>query len=153
MIRTLKEILDTLTGDRTGGEPMDREEAVRLATAVLVVELVRSDEKERLVESAVAVELLQQRFGLGEEEAQGLCELAEKELEDSVSLHRFTRSLMDDLSEGERVHLIEMLWRVALADDRLDPHEDYFVRKVADLLYVPHRELIRMRERVRDDRG
>ena len=44
-----------------------------------------------------------------------------------------------------------MLWRVALADSELDKHEDYLVRKVADLLYVPHQDLIRIRNRVSDD--
>jgi uncharacterized tellurite resistance protein B-like protein len=45
-----------------------------------------------------------------------------------------------------------MLWQVALADERLDKHEDYTVRKIADLLYVTHSDLIRIRNRVRGDR-
>ena len=44
-----------------------------------------------------------------------------------------------------------MLWKVALADDRLDKYEDYVVRKVADLLYVRHADLIKIRNRVRED--
>jgi uncharacterized tellurite resistance protein B-like protein len=43
-----------------------------------------------------------------------------------------------------------MLWKVAFADQRLDKHEDYVVRKVAELLYVPHRELIRIRNQIQD---
>ena len=46
-----------------------------------------------------------------------------------------------------------MLWRVALADRRLDKHEDYLVRKVADLLYVSHSDLIRIRNRVHEPRA
>lgn len=33
--------------------------------------------------------------------------------------------------------------RVALADARLDKHEELMVRRVADLLFVPHSEFIR----------
>ena len=38
-----------------------------------------------------------------------------------------------------------MLWRVALADRRLDKREDYLVRQVAELLYVSQSDLIRIR--------
>ena len=41
-----------------------------------------------------------------------------------------------------------MLWEVALADEGLDKYEDYLVRKIAELLYVPHAELIRLRHKV-----
>jgi uncharacterized tellurite resistance protein B-like protein len=41
-----------------------------------------------------------------------------------------------------------MLWRVALADEHLDKHEDHLVRKIAGLLYVSHADLIRIRNRV-----
>ena len=42
-----------------------------------------------------------------------------------------------------------MLWQVALADSRLDKHEDHLVRRIAELLYVSHSDLIRIRNRVR----
>jgi uncharacterized tellurite resistance protein B-like protein len=65
-----------------------------------------------------------------------------------VSLQSFTRRLVDELSESERHRVVEMLWRVALADRRLDKREDYVVRQVADLLYVSQSDLIRIRNRV-----
>ena len=34
--------------------------------------------------------------------------------------------------------LLEDLWRVAYADDKLDKYEEYQIRKIADLLYIPH---------------
>ena len=43
-----------------------------------------------------------------------------------------------------------MLWLIALADDHLDKHEDHVVRKVAELLYVTHGDLIRIRNEVKD---
>ena len=46
-----------------------------------------------------------------------------------------------------------MLWQVALADRGLDKHEDHLVRRIAELLYVSHSDLIRIRNRVRADRG
>ena len=43
-----------------------------------------------------------------------------------------------------------MLWRVTCADGRVDKHEEYLVRKIADLLYVSHRDYIRMKLKVTD---
>ena len=38
---------------------------------------------------------------------------------------------------------MELLWHVALADGEIDKYEDHLVRKVADLIYVPHLSFIR----------
>jgi len=35
-----------------------------------------------------------------------------------------------------------MLWQVSRADGRIDAHEEHLVRKVAELLYVPHSRFI-----------
>ena len=53
------------------------------------------------------------------------------------------------MSEVEKLRVLEMLWQVALADEHLDRHEDHLIRRVAELLYIPHRDMIRVRNRVR----
>ena len=80
-----------------------------------------------------------------------LIQEAEREADHAVSLQEFTRALHEQLSIGEKHSVIEMLWRVALADSKLDKHEDSLIRKVAELLYVPHNDLIRIRNRVGGD--
>ena len=45
-------------------------------------------------------------------------------------------------SYPQRVALIEAMWRIALADNRLDRYEEHLIRKVAELLYVSHRDFI-----------
>ena len=95
--------------------------------------------------------LLKEFFDLSEDETSLLVQEAEQEADHSVSLQTFTRALHEQLSVDEKHSVIEMLWRVALADSELDKHEDHLVRKVAGLLYVSHRDLIRIRNRVRGD--
>jgi len=63
-------------------------------------------------------------------------------------LQDYTRTLHEKLTVSEKHEIVEMLWRVALADERLDKHEDHLVRKIAGLLYVSHGDLIRIRNRV-----
>ncbi len=148
MIKQLRDILSrNLAG--TGEEEVDRDHAIRLATAALLVEVVRADYEEDLSEDEAVFDLLRQFFDLTEEETDLLIEEARREADHSVSLQAFTRVLHERLSQAEKLSVVEMLWRVAMADSHLDKHEDHLVRKVAGLLYIPHADLIRIRNRVR----
>ena len=150
MLKNLREMLNRSLSASAETYPEDREHALRLATATLLIEIVRADYQENLTENEVVFAELQRRFGLTEDEVTLLMKEAEKEADHSVTLQGFTRLLHERLSLEEKHEVIEMLWRVALADDHLDKHEDYLVRKVADLLYVSHSDLIRIRNAVMD---
>jgi uncharacterized tellurite resistance protein B-like protein len=43
--------------------------------------------------------------------------------------------------------VIELLWRVALSDVHIDKYEEGLIRKVADLLFVPHVDFIQAKHR------
>ena len=148
MLKELREILNkTLVKSEEGSE--DRDHGLRLATATLLVEIVRADHEEDLAEGVAVLSQLKSFFDLSEEETSLLVKEAEQKADHSVSLQDFTRVLHERLSVREKHSVIEMLWRVALADSRLDKHEDHLVRKVAGLLYVSHSDLIRIRNQVR----
>ncbi len=129
---------------------MSREHSVRLATALLLVEVARADYREDLTEDAAIFSLLKEFFDLDETDAGLLVEQARAEADHSASLQAFTRQLHEELTTEEKHGVIEMLWRVAMADNHLDKHEDHLVRKVAGLLYVSHSDLIKIRNRVRN---
>jgi uncharacterized tellurite resistance protein B-like protein len=38
-----------------------------------------------------------------------------------------------------------MLWQVAYADQRLDPHEELLLRQITDLLHLDHDDFIRVK--------
>jgi uncharacterized tellurite resistance protein B-like protein len=147
MLKALNELFDRAFATQ-GAEPEDREHALRVATALLLVEVARADYEDDLAEGAVIVQQLRDFFALEEGEAKLLVEEARGRADHAVSLQSFTRRLVEELTEAEKHRVIEMLWRVALADRRLDKHEDYVVRQVAELLYVSQRDLIRIRNRV-----
>ena len=42
----------------------------------------------------------------------------------------------------QKVEIIEHLWEIALTDKHLDKHEEYVVRKIAELIYVEHKDFI-----------
>ena len=148
MIKLLKDLLEQALVDQSE-ESADREHALKLATAALLVEIARADYRDEVVENELIFEMLKDHFSLTAEEAEALLNQAAEEVDHAVSLQGFTRLLHEHLSEQEKMQVLEMLWRVALADKHLDRHEDHLIRRVADLLYIPHRDVIRVRNRVR----
>ena len=151
MITTIRDFFRNSFDAGSEAEPADREYAVRLATATLLVEVARADFEESGQEQEAIHLLLQKHFVLSKAHTNALFEAATEHADTSVSLHEFTRVLHQHLSEAEKHQVIALLWRVALADSVLDKHEDHLVRKVAGLLYVSHRDLVRIKHQVREE--
>jgi uncharacterized tellurite resistance protein B-like protein len=147
MLKALNDLFDRAFAVK-GQEPENREHALRIATALLLIEVARADFADDLAEGAAVVAELREFFALEEGDAKLLVDEARRQADHAVSLQSFTRRLVEELTEAEKHRVVEMLWRVALADHRLDKHEDYVVRQVAELLYVPQKDLIRIRNRV-----
>ncbi len=149
MLRKLAALFDT-GFDRANDDPAAREHALRVATALLLIEVARADFAGDFAEDTAILESLKQFFALNDADAALLHEEARNAADQAVELQQFTRRLHEQLSVAEKLRVVEMLWQVALADRRLDKHEDHLVRRIADLLYVPHSDLIRIRNRVRE---
>ena len=152
MLQALSDFLDkAFRGD---GAPAHetREHALQVATALLLIEVSRADYHEDLTEDAAVFSLIREFFELSERETTMLIDEASRQADHAASLQSFTRRLHEQLTLPEKLRVVEMLWKVAFADQRLDKHEDYVVRKVAELLYVPHRELIRIRNQIQNPR-
>jgi len=148
MLKSLRDFLtSTLAASESEGE-QSREHALQLATTALLIEMSRADAEVSAVEESAIAALVQAEFELSEDELRMLLQRADDEADEMISLYDFTRTLNDYLSRGERVRIIEMLWHVAWADGRIDKHEDYLVRKIADLLYVSHADFIKSKLRV-----
>jgi uncharacterized tellurite resistance protein B-like protein len=148
MLRKLAALFDgALAHDND--DPAVREHALRVATALLLIEVAKADYAQDSVEDEAMLESLRQFFALDDASAALLLEEARSTADRAVELQQFTRRLHEQLSVAEKHRVVEMLWQVALADSRLDKHEDHLVRRLAELLYVSHSDLIRIRNRVR----
>lgn len=110
----------------------------QLATAALLVEMVHADADESADELQAVRAALKSAFDLDDDTITTIIKLAQDERDAATCLHEFTRSLNDVLDADGRTRVVELLWQVAYADGRLDVYEEHLVRKVADLLHVPH---------------
>jgi len=148
MLGKLTALFDTAFA-RDNEDPAAREHALRVATALLLIEVARADHVDDFAEDATMLESLKQFFALDATAASLLLEEARSTADQAVELQQFTRRLHQQLSVAEKQRVVEMLWQVALADRRLDKHEDHLVRRIAELMYVSHADLIRIRNRLR----
>ena len=132
-------------------EPEPDAHALPRAAAVLLLDLALADAGIDDSERHVIERAMAERFDLDEAEVQALLDEAALRQRETHSLHEFTHQLRTRLSPDARGELIEWLWKVGFADGRLDRHEEHLVRRLADLLGVPHREFIRRKHRVAAD--
>ncbi|MGD8690468.1 MAG: TerB family tellurite resistance protein [Gammaproteobacteria bacterium] len=150
MLEAIREFLESrLLDNGPGSVGETRADPLQLATATLLVEMARADHSYSQEESATLGRVLAEHFSLNEETREALVALAEDKSRKAVSLHEFTRLLHENLAPREKLEVIEMLWRVAYADARLDKYEDHLMHKIADLLYVPLVDLMRIKDRVK----
>ncbi|RMD78509.1 MAG: TerB family tellurite resistance protein [Gammaproteobacteria bacterium] len=159
MLKAIRRFFDRHLAPAAGGRgaPGDRggrgeEASLRLATAALLVEALQADHQVDPRELEAVRELLEGFFGLGREEAAELLALARREAEEAVSLFQFTRLVDRGYDPATKERIVEMLWRVAYADGHKHHWEEHLVRKVAELLHVPHGAFVRARERAARER-
>jgi len=133
----------------SGGEV--REAALRMATAVLMLDVARADHVFDESEFERVLQLLQTHFMLPAEEAAQLLNMANEKAEEAVSAYEFTQMLHDHLDENEKARIIALLWQIAYADGRLDKYEDAFVLKISDLLHVSRGRVMRLKHDAKRD--
>lgn len=126
------------------------EHAYQLATAALLMEISRADREIHSSERETVTRAIQRTFDLDEDETRTLVTLAEKEAEEATSLYDFTRLINENFDDRQKQRVVEMLWQVAFADGDADNYEEHLIRRIADLIHVPHRGFIRAKLAVED---
>jgi len=153
MLNTLKDLFDSFSAPAAARSAADSDQAVRLAAAVLLVEVARAEPASTPAEGKAVVAALQKRFTFANDELSRLVELAQAQAKDLYDFHRFTSVLNDRFTQPEKVALVEAMWQVAYADEHLDAHENHLISKVAGLLHVTHGEYIAAKMRAKEAAG
>ena len=145
MIDRIRQFFEAhLSPDDGGGQ----EHRLRLACAALLIEVARADYQVTAEEMAVISRAVRKIFGLSAAETVELIQLAEEEAEGASSYHEFTSLINEHYSKTQKIELLERLWEVVFADAEMEKYEEHLVRKLADLLYLPHSQFIATKLRV-----
>jgi uncharacterized tellurite resistance protein B-like protein len=142
MVFSLKKIYEQFIQPASGKTDAVSEHAIQVATAALLIEMTKADGKVSEDERKAVMQTIQSRFNLTDDETNSLKELAKEKIRDATGYYEFTSLINKGLSYEQKVEIIEHLWGIALIDKHLDKHEEYAVRKIADLIYVEHKDFI-----------
>ena len=138
MLKTLKDLFDSLLPPAPGAPPAASEHALQLATAVMLVEVMRADTTFHAGEREAVLAALRAKFSITDDEAARLAELAERTARDATDLFAFTSRINERFEMPQKIAMIEHMWRVAYADGHLSARERHTVWRISDLLHVPH---------------
>lgn len=131
-------------------EAGDDEAALHLAAAMLLIEVAKADHSLDGDEVARIKDVLATKWGLGDADLNDLVKVAQDSSDTSVSLHRHIDLINRNFSPAQKIDLVRGLWDVACADASIHHHEEALIRRLADLLYVSHRDFIRTKHRALD---
>ncbi len=147
MLRAIQQFFEQNIASAQSNSDAEREHSLQLATAALLFEMMRMDDEIDEDEKRLLKKLIGQRFSLTDSETRQLIQLAEQEAEQAIDYRCFTSLINSHFSAKEKVDIIELLWQVAYADGQINKYEDHLVRKISELIYVPHSAFIAAKHR------
>ena len=125
----------------------------RLAAAALLVHLISVDGEVSETEKAKLRSLLKSRFELDDAAVGELIETATRAEGEAVDIYQFTSRIMRAVDEKGRARIVEMMWELVYADDRISEFEESVVWRSADLLGISANERIALKNRVAGSRN
>jgi uncharacterized tellurite resistance protein B-like protein len=137
---SLKEWITRLAGSSSAAD--EPGVGVNVAVAALLVEVLRADYDLAPGERQTVVVSVSRMLGLGDEESAALVAEAERHIDRSHDLYQFTSQVNKAYGDADKLRLLEALWRVARSDAIVHKYEEHLIRRVADLLHVPHAAFI-----------
>jgi len=152
MLRALRDLLASLS-TAASASPEDEAHRLQLATAVLLVEVMRAEPESRPGEREAVLAALRSKFSLSAQELDRLVALAEEKARTASDFFAFTSTLNERFNHPQKVRIVELMWQVAYADGDLADHEQHLISKVAGLLHVTHGEYIAAKLHARQDAG
>ena len=147
MLNKLNEFFSTLITPSNGAPPP--EHTLQLATAVLMIEVMRADAESSEGELATVMRILKQRFQLNDHEVQQLSALGQHTAQQATDLHQFTSLLNRELAREEKIRIVEYMWQVAYADRQISAHENHLMRRMTDLLHISQADYIAAKMRAK----
>ena len=143
MFNKLKSIFD-----KKIEEENEQFDTVQIAISTLMIQTAVYDGVFDEQEKSKILELIKKYFNFSEDQKLSLFKIAMKVNDDSNDMQQFTRTLNDNLSEEEKLNIIEMLWRIIISDGHIDDYENTLIRKISGLLYISDRDVGQIKKKL-----
>jgi uncharacterized tellurite resistance protein B-like protein len=122
--------------------------ALQGACCSLLMEVARLDSKNTAKKHKVVERVMRELFGLPADTFASMIQDVARPENRLTSYFKPVVLINKRFEAARKAQFIEQLWSVAMVDGNIDMYEDHLVRKLADLLYVPHSDFILAKNRV-----
>ena len=129
------------------------EHQLQLASAALMIEVLYADHAVEQRELDTLRTVLQDYFKLSKGEADELIALADEQRIEATDYYQFTSLINEFYTQQQKRELITRLWQMAYADNAIHKLEEHLLRRLADLLHVPHSAFMQSKHSAASQRG
>ena len=70
--------------------------------------------------------------------------------QDSVSFYDFVQDINKNYSKDEKLKLLQFMWKMAYADNKLDVDEEKLIRRMADLIKIKDLEVLKLKDKFKN---
>ena len=145
--------IKSLLGNRNEVKEEDEAQQIAIAAGVLLIEIARADDDIADDEINIAINHLKYSFQNSALKIDDVFkETIKEKSEDATSLYEFTDLINKEWDKEKKLRLLQALWEVANADNRIDKYEEYYIRKIKDLIYLSDQDFITAKLKVLDDK-
>lgn len=117
------------------------------AALCLFIEASKIDGEIDKNEFSLMNSLLVNKFHLNEIKAQKAIDFVIEKEKEKVEIYSDIKVILDRMDHQQRIEIIEMLWRVVLADSKIDDYETNLIRKISSLLHISAAESTEAKKR------
>jgi uncharacterized tellurite resistance protein B-like protein len=128
---------------------------IELTGSILAYEIARIDGNISESELSILyneIKKISNKVGKSEEE---IFKILEEYSKNSISFHEFINDINNDFSKSNKISLIQFLYKVAYADERLDVDEERLIRRIADLINIKDIDVLKIKhvEKIKNDKN
>ena len=123
----------------------------KIAIVALLISTAKYDGNFDDSEKIEIQKLIESYFSLSSQNTDDLFKAAEKIESEANDLHQFTRSLNEVLNEEEKLTIMELIWKIVMADGIIDNYEENLVRRLSGLLYLQDKDIGNIKNKLTND--
>jgi uncharacterized tellurite resistance protein B-like protein len=120
----------------------------RLPTAALLIRIARVESEMSEARRKKLHAVLKSRFELDDRSTKQLISDAAAAERSAIDLYHFTRQLNAGLDDEERRGIVKMMWEIIYVNGTINESENNIIWRAADLLSVPSRQRIELRQQI-----
>ena len=151
MFGLLKTLISSLIDDVQPLNQFENKDC-RLATAALLIRVATIDGEMSEARLGKLHAVLKSHFELNDLNTSQLIDDAIAADRNAIDLYQFTRQLKDALNDEGCRRIIKMMWEIIFVDRSANEFENNIVWRAADLLGVPSRQRIELRQQIAANR-